>query len=936
MSISQDLRAAARSAYRQLLRASSSTFSGDERVLQAFRLKIRQDAVGARDITDPVAYEQRNTLAREIAAIVRKNLVQATRATENTDTWRVRITDETELGSNDTIKNPPPMETSRRARRKEKEAQAFPEVPAPARDSPPKFYSALKKAHKNRIVPELREEDLEEAFVRGSGPGGQSVNKTENNVQLLHRPTGIRVTCHETRSLAMNRQIARRRLIEQLDKIQNPGLSKGELQQAKQRERERRRVTDIPLSVSFRSFSFLTPVSSTPIMRGKNVPVAGPSSAQDEYREMPQDESDPESDGYYLDQPVVKRRKTAKDTSVATKGMGKSAIKSTKGKRRSRAEGKLQGLLELPMDVFFEILCHLAPEYLVNLARMNRQFRSALMSPQSNFVWKAARQNIPGTSTPDPPSDMTEPKWANLLYTAEKACFECGKTGTKHIDFAFRRRLCLACRKKHLLRIKHNNLKKFIFDSDLLDLVPYTESGGYFGGWSSSPRSYWIPQLEAMQCKVAQYKENIKTGKPNAFKEYDDFRTARTLEVRSIMATVKDLESWTHAKDTEQFHNDDERKQQRYNAIVDRLVTAGYARDEIPSRFYLGLNKELQVDSVRPLTAAAWIKIAPKFKELLDESRAKRARTQRQDKIATAYRILLNALVPSQRFFLPVIFAEIDTPRLPRMQGLIDAPDTDNLSGEQFDAVATTSFLADTSAWALERRKAIAQAASLTISLPESVDWVALNDLSPNRQQRLRELEKIFDRATAVFVVQTWRTGSPSWGSSWPSRGGAPELPASEVLFIGRDAMKFKPDNSAVVFSARGADAVRAILALENLGPTTTTTELDARRSLFKCTHCSGTEADFSFTWRGCAEHFILKEDHTKPSWSLVPSAQAATLRQDGYHKWVCNHCAAESDTYVDVLGHVSQIHAVASPNEDIDLVYLPKPGECAPRLLSL
>lgn len=66
-------------------------------------------------------------------------------------------------------------------------------------------------------VPKLEESDLEERFLRGSGPGGQAVNKTANNVILRHIPTGMVVKCHITRSLEDNRKRARKILIEKLD-----------------------------------------------------------------------------------------------------------------------------------------------------------------------------------------------------------------------------------------------------------------------------------------------------------------------------------------------------------------------------------------------------------------------------------------------------------------------------------------------------------------------------------------------------------------------------------------------------------------------------------------------------------------------------------------------------------------------------------------------
>lgn len=87
-------------------------------------------------------------------------------------------------------------------------------------------------------VPKLIELDLEEQFVRGSGPGGQSVNKTANCVVLIHKPTGIVVKCHETRSLDQNRKKARALLVTRLDNLINQDDSI-EAQQKRNDEKKR-------------------------------------------------------------------------------------------------------------------------------------------------------------------------------------------------------------------------------------------------------------------------------------------------------------------------------------------------------------------------------------------------------------------------------------------------------------------------------------------------------------------------------------------------------------------------------------------------------------------------------------------------------------------------------------------------------------------------
>ena len=60
------------------------------------------------------------------------------------------------------------------------------------------------------------DEDLEESFILGGGPGGQKTNKTSNVVRLSHEPSGLMLRCGETRSRETNRWLARRMLAEMI------------------------------------------------------------------------------------------------------------------------------------------------------------------------------------------------------------------------------------------------------------------------------------------------------------------------------------------------------------------------------------------------------------------------------------------------------------------------------------------------------------------------------------------------------------------------------------------------------------------------------------------------------------------------------------------------------------------------------------------------
>ena len=85
----------------------------------------------------------------------------------------------------------------------------------------------------------VTEDNLLEKFVRGSGAGGQKINKTSNCVFLKHLPSGVAIKCQMDRSREMNRFLARRELCDQLEAIKE-GRTTAKTQAIEKMRRQKR------------------------------------------------------------------------------------------------------------------------------------------------------------------------------------------------------------------------------------------------------------------------------------------------------------------------------------------------------------------------------------------------------------------------------------------------------------------------------------------------------------------------------------------------------------------------------------------------------------------------------------------------------------------------------------------------------------------------
>jgi hypothetical protein len=103
--------------------------------------------------------------------------------------------------------------------------------------------------------------------------------------------------------------------------------------------------------------------------------------------------------GNYVRGATIRKLRTAKD--------------AVKGKLNS-----LTGLLQLPLEVLYDVLELAHPMDLLHLSRSSKALRSIILSKQAENVWKNAYDHY--HELPRPPKELSPPKWTAMMFDDSK------------------------------------------------------------------------------------------------------------------------------------------------------------------------------------------------------------------------------------------------------------------------------------------------------------------------------------------------------------------------------------------------------------------------------------------------------------------------------------------------------------------------------------
>ncbi|KAG9042236.1 hypothetical protein FS837_011110 [Tulasnella sp. UAMH 9824] len=299
--------------------------------------------------------------------------------------------------------------------------------------------------------------------------------------------------------------------------------------------------------------------------------------------------------------------------------------KTTKRKGKVTARSLMKDLFTtLPLDLIYEIFGHLHPLDLLQVARTSRLLRSHLMSKRSISVWKTAREAVL-PSVPDCPKDQSEPQWAMLLFTHD--CTICGTPRIQKVDWNLRLRGCEMCFKAHII-YSRTATKTYPEIEDLdtvLEVLPWTNVGGWAHGHSSSRKFYFSKHIIKMAQIVDDFQLRVDAGVKGARAEFDEWIEKKKAEATEQAESGKELKQWAQEAARTRNVTNEQLKKQRKEAIIAKLVELGHDPRDVQNAANTRRSSASNIfDSTTQLSDAAWKRIKAKAEMLAETEKQAR------------------------------------------------------------------------------------------------------------------------------------------------------------------------------------------------------------------------------------------------------------------------------------------------------------------------
>ncbi|TFY66278.1 hypothetical protein EVG20_g4812 [Dentipellis fragilis] len=576
----------------------------------------------------------------------------------------------------------------------------------------------------------------------------------------------------------------------------------------------------------------------------------------------------------------------------------------------------LKDMLEMPLDALFEIFSHLAPADLLQLARTSKNLRSMLLSRKTCFLWKRARNQVPGPAVPDPPDDVSEPSWAHLIFGGP-FCYNCDAKGATRVDFALRRRLCKTCMAEGLV-ISGKFQDKFPeMPSAMLDMVPYTNVGRWGSGTAGERKYYWGPDIHNMyQDMVIEMATSTSSS---------DFYERKVSAAQEAVASSRRFDQWVSDVALWRAENIKAAKSMRKDEITRRCLAMGYDSADLESSEF---SKLPAVCSEKPVTEKAWSCIRVKLASWLADARQKRVHRLRLQKVEEIYDNLTGSFVPFQLCYLP---SATRAATLPCFQDLMQKDPREEISNSLWDEAAHNLHNCLTE-WANETRErfvAMLPPGNYEPTLP--MEFTSRNAPAAEVQAARKSLKTFAGPLElAISVFSTDAGGMPrilvgrEYCNAW--RG-------TEKGDIPKD-LKFK-------FYQGGSDIAARTVTLAGMNPETTTAlMMDQELLYFQCTECNiDKDKKCAYLWRywvnpSPAHHHPLSQLELVDleSVTLLDVEEYETPRSYGWpiaspECVLCNRCGFSDYKESVILEHLHSAHGLATAVEDEDFFRRSHPG---------